>query len=257
MQELLDLAKELGLKKNIHTVLEKAFRDKLIYESDINGLMPFRFTKAQRSAATLQLGTELEKKGVILVGKERPPRDFSILEQSPFRLQCEKPEDGEIIKTVFGQPEKKDWNSFVEGENEVIFLADGGISLNRFNSQGKIEKIAFYRKGDYLLPTDSLHASVVTHYAYFWKLPLEKLNLLPPRIKEIIIENLTKRIFDARLLLARAESRTEPRRKLTNEWMDEFYPDVEIPINSVRERAQFILLTRETLARKIKGKKVK
>lgn len=257
MKDLLELINKLGLKKNARKVLEKAVEEQLIHDCDVYSLLPFRMTKAERINAVLLISIELEKKGVLLTGKEKATPDFSILDHPPFCFQHVPPEEAELIKTVFGQPEKKYRNDFVGGEDEIIFIAAGGISLDRLNSRGKIEKIVDYREGNCFLPTDSLHASVISSTAHFWKLPKEKLRLLPTKPKEAIIERLVDRIFTVRLFLARAESRTELRRKLVNEWMDEFYPDVEIPINTTAERASFILLTRETLGRKVPEKKQK
>lgn len=246
MKELLNLIKELGLKKSAAKILEKAVAEQLIYAGDLYAALPFAWTRKQKSSAVLLLCSALEQKGVLLTNKEKPEPDFSILDHPPFCFQCAQTEEIELVKNIFGQPEKKDWNDQIFTDDEIIFIAAGGLSLEKVDCEGRVKKISYFKKGEFFLPTDSLSASVITTSAYFWKLPRKKLNCLPPPLKEAVIDRLKERIFATRLLLALAEPTAKTRIQLVGEWLDELYATDEIFTSSSEQRAAFTHLTRET-----------
>lgn len=249
----------IRVKKGRLDVLREAMERKIITHCQIIDALPHELwlDKSEKLQKTLlQIHTEFQKRGVIIVKGTRPvqkPSEFSILDSPLFQNLPD--DETRKIKSVFGLPLKKKKGPLMldeSDENGIILVAQGIISLNTVNEEGIENILFFFGKGEFFEISRETYAIVHSETAHIWHFKegdLKKFPLMVNTCIKIVLKNQNDCL---KRILIFTKRKAKEKIKLLCDYLDVKFPDEHFPIESHHKFASTVSLARETVTRKVK-----
>ncbi len=252
----------IEVKKGCLGLLKEAMQKKIITHRQIIDVLPHELWLDKTGAllkTILQLKAALQKKGVITIPEEaRPvkkPSEFSILDNLLFQNLPEA--EANKIKNIFNSPAGKKRGSVIDDENELIFIANGIISLDMVNEEGMEGIIFLFRGGEFFKIFEGkifegMYATVQSEAAYIWHLKEDDLKKFSPLVNTCIKIVLKNQNDCLKRILMFTKRKAKEKIKLLCDYLDAKFPDEHFPIESHMKFATSAGLVRETVTRKSK-----